>query len=77
MVDGGDGGFVDRVAVVVMMIVCGQEYRFALGVASGNVTDDTGKNFQCMRGEDVAAAQTMGVKGCHHFWMLSRVGGRR
>ena len=64
----GDGWFVDQLAVVVIIIVCGQEYRFPFCVASSSMTDDTGKNFHCMRSPDVAPAQTMYVKGCHNFW---------
>ena len=50
-------------------MVCGQEYRFPFRVASGSMTDDTGKNFHYrMRSPDVAPAQTVYVKDCHDFW---------
>ena len=69
VVDGGDGGFLDQLAVVVMIIVVyRQEYRFPFCVASGRMTDDRGKNFHCVRSLDVAPAQTMYVNGRHNFW---------
>ncbi|KAF7505275.1 hypothetical protein GJ744_001062 [Endocarpon pusillum] len=68
VVNSGDGSFVDQLAVVVIIIVCGQEYRFPFCVASSNMTDDTRKNFHCMRSPDVAPFQTMYVKGCQYFW---------
>ena len=48
-------------------------------VASDSMTDDTGKDLDCMRNPEVAATQRIYVKGCHAFsdstpgWTLNSI----